>query len=79
MICSNALNSREKPAVSPMSGSPTFDVDKLRQTEAGRIYKKNRNGTNLQLRHALRAGGVITVSETMSDIDCNRHDVHNCI
>ena len=25
---SNALNSREKPAVSPMSGSPTFDIDK---------------------------------------------------
>ena len=28
MICSNALNSREKPAVSPVSGSPTFDIDK---------------------------------------------------
>ena len=26
--CSNALNSREKPAVSPMSSSPTFDIDK---------------------------------------------------
>ena len=32
-----------------MSGSPTFDIDK---------WKKNRNGANLQLRHALRAGGV---------------------
>ena len=31
-----------------MSGSPTFDID-----------KKNRNGANLRLRHALRAGGVI--------------------
>ena len=49
--CSNALNSREMPAVSPMtmSGSPTFDIDK----------KKNRNGANLQLRQALRGGGVI--------------------
>ena len=28
VICSNALNSRKKPAVSPMSGSPTFDIDK---------------------------------------------------
>ena len=35
-------------AVSPMSGSPTFDIDKI----------KNRNGANLRLRHALRAGGV---------------------
>ena len=49
MICSNVLNSREKPGVSSMSGSPTFNIDK---------YKKNRNGANLQLRHALRAGGV---------------------
>ena len=35
-------------AVSPMSRSPTFDID-----------KKNRNGANLRLRHALRADGVI--------------------
>ena len=35
-----------------MSGSPTFDIDK---------WKKNRNGANLQLRHALRAGGIITL------------------
>ena len=47
MMCGNALNSRGKPAVSPMSGSPTFDID-----------KKNRNGANLKQRHALRAGGV---------------------
>ena len=35
-------------AVSPMSGSPTFDTG-----------KKNRNGANLKLRHTLRVGGVI--------------------
>ena len=28
MICSKALSSRKKPAVSPMSGSPTFDIDR---------------------------------------------------
>ena len=28
MTCSNALNSRGKLAVSPMSGSPTFDTGK---------------------------------------------------
>ena len=50
MICSNAPNGREKPAVSPMSGSPTFDIHK----------KKPRNGANLQLRHALQAGGVMS-------------------
>ena len=38
MMCSNALNSGEKPAVSPMSDSPTFDIDK---------EKENRNGANL--------------------------------
>ena len=48
MMCSSALNSRGKPAVSPMSGGPTFDIE-----------KKVRNGANLKLRHALRAGGVI--------------------
>ena len=47
-MCSNALDSRGKPAVSPMSGSLTFDID-----------KKNRNSANLKLRNALRAGGVI--------------------
>ena len=31
MMCSKALDSRGKPAVSPMSGSPTFDVDKKKQ------------------------------------------------
>ena len=36
-------------AVSPMSGSPTFDTG-----------KKNRNGANLKLRHTLRVGGVTT-------------------
>ena len=41
------LNSKEKPAVSPMSGGSTFDIE-----------KKTRNGANLKLRHALRAGGV---------------------
>ena len=35
-------------AVSPMSGSLTFDTG-----------KKNRNGANLKLRHTLRVGGVI--------------------
>ena len=48
-MCSNALNSRGKPAVSPMSGAATFDIEE----------KKPRNGANLKLRHALRAGGVI--------------------
>ena len=33
MICSNALNSREKPAVSPMSDSSTFDIDKWRKKQ----------------------------------------------
>ena len=47
-MCSSALNSRGKPAISPMSGGSTFDIE-----------KKNRNGANLKLRHALRAGGVI--------------------
>ena len=47
-MCSSALNSRGKPAVSPMSDGSTFDIE-----------KKNRNGANLKLRHALRAGGVI--------------------
>ena len=28
MMCSNALNSRGKPAVSPMSGVPTIDIKK---------------------------------------------------
>ena len=35
-------------AVSPMSAAPTSDTE-----------KKNRNGANLKLRLALRAGGVI--------------------
>ena len=39
--------------ITHMSGSPTFDID-----------KKNRNGANLRLRHALRAGGVIIYSST---------------
>ena len=30
-MCSNALDSRENPAVSPMSGCPTFNVDKKKQ------------------------------------------------
>ena len=47
-MCSNALNSWGKPAVSPMSGSPTFDTGR----------KSSRNGANLKLRHAIRAGGV---------------------
>ena len=47
MMCSSALNSRGKPAVSPMSGGPTFDNE-----------KKNRKGANLKLRHALRTDGV---------------------
>ena len=46
MMCSSALNIRGEPAVSPMSGAPTFDIE------------KDRNGANLKLRHALRAGGV---------------------
>ena len=48
-MCSSALNSRGKPPVSTMSGGPAFDIE-----------KKPRNGANLKLRHALRAGGVIT-------------------
>ena len=47
-MCNNALNSRGKPAVPPMSGAPTFDME------------KNRNGANLKLRHALLAGGIKT-------------------
>ena len=31
MMCINTLNSREKPAVYPMSGSPTFDMGKKTQ------------------------------------------------
>ena len=27
-MCSSALNSTGKPAVSPMSGGPTFDIEK---------------------------------------------------
>ena len=47
-MCSNALNSRGKPAVSPMSGgAPTFDIE-----------KNHRNEENLKLCHALRAGGL---------------------
>ena len=33
MMCSNALNSRGKPAVSPMSGSPTFDTGKKQKRD----------------------------------------------
>ena len=33
MICNNALNSRKKPAVSLMSGSPTFDIDKRKKKQ----------------------------------------------
>ena len=67
MMCGNALNSRGKPAVSPMSVSPTFDID-----------KKNRNGANLKLRHALRAGGVIrynvyTYQESRKSCDLPHH------
>ena len=32
-MCNNALNSREKPAVPPMSGAPTFDMEKRTETE----------------------------------------------
>ena len=46
-MCSGALNRRGKPAISPMSSAPTFDIE-----------KKNGNGANLKLRHAVRAGGV---------------------
>ena len=33
MMCSNVtvLNSREKPAVSPISGNPTFDTGETKQ------------------------------------------------
>ena len=37
------------PAISSMSGSPTFDID-----------KKNGNGANLKLCHAIRVSRVIT-------------------
>ena len=43
---SNVLNSTGKPAVSSMSGNPTFDME-----------KKQKRG-EFKLRHALRAGGV---------------------
>ena len=33
MMCRNALNSRGKPAVSPMSGSPTFDTGKKQKRD----------------------------------------------
>ena len=42
-----AIGILHSTAVSPMSGSPTFDTG-----------KKNRNGANLKLRHTLRVGGV---------------------
>ena len=32
-MCSSALNSRGKPAVSPMSGGPTFDIEKKNKGE----------------------------------------------
>ena len=47
-MCSSALKSRGKPAVSLISGGPTFDIE-----------KNPRNGANLKLRHALRAGREI--------------------
>ena len=50
-MCTNALKSRKKSAVSSMNGGPTFNID-----------KKDRNGTNLKLHHALRAGGVIIIN-----------------
>ena len=51
MMYSNALNSRGKPAVSPMSA-----VARLSTRE------KKRNGATLKLCHALREGGVITLN-----------------
>ena len=49
-------------AVSPMSGSPTFDTG-----------KKNRNGANLKLRHTLRVGGVINMGDSIPcDVQAER-------
>ena len=35
MMCSNALDNRGKPAVSPMSDSPTFDTGKRIKQKRG--------------------------------------------
>ena len=57
MMCSKALNSREKPAVSPISGAPTFDIE-----------KKNRNGANLKLRsNNLSPGFFVTMFQGRFD------------
>ena len=40
MMCSNALNSRGKPAVSPMSSSPTLDTEKnINGANLNKLYK----------------------------------------
>ena len=46
-MCSNALNGRGKPAVSPMSRGGTLE--------------KNRNGANIKHHHALQTDGVIII------------------
>ena len=51
MMCTNALNSRGKPAVLPMSGAPTFDIEKKPETgefktpprPTGRRFKESKN------------------------------------
>ena len=47
------------PAVSPMSGSPTFDTEKK---------GKKTESPNLQLHLALRAGGVINLVKVLNTI-----------
>ena len=45
------------PAVSPMSGSPTFDTEKTPEKSSE---------ANLKIRYALRAGGVIKQKDECS-------------
>ena len=35
MMCSGVLNSRGKPAVLPMSGGPTFDIERKKEQKWG--------------------------------------------
>ena len=38
-MCSSALNSRGKPVVSPMSGAPTFDIEKKQKRGEFWLYR----------------------------------------
>ena len=59
-MCSNALNSREKPAISIAQLSVAqLSVAQLSVAQLSALTKKrSRNGANLKLRHALWAGAV---------------------